>query len=313
MQKGILVIKHGALGDMIFAMGAFKAIRDHHKKDKVVLLTSPPFKRLAEASPYFDEVWIDDRLRPWQHPFKILSLFRRLRQEKFARVYDLQRSKRTRWYLKIMKHFFNPSPEWSGIFPGCDFHYDVPSVYGNHILEINRTQLEVAGIKKVLKPDLSWLRADIKPLHLPKKYFLLVPGTSPGQDHKKWPASFYGRVAQHLTDKGITPVVLGTKNEREAWEEIHALCPSALSLLGKTNLFDIPEIARHAIGALGNDTGPMHLCYFSGCPSLYLFSYSSGVDLCGPTDGVSKVLKQENLKDLGVEDVIKNLVFRKMK
>ena len=72
MQKGILVIKHGALGDMIFAMGAFKAIRDHHKKDKVVLLTSPPFKRLAEASPYFDEVWIDDRLRPWQHPFKIL-------------------------------------------------------------------------------------------------------------------------------------------------------------------------------------------------------------------------------------------------
>jgi ADP-heptose:LPS heptosyltransferase len=311
MSNLILVIKHGALGDMIFAMGAFKAIRDHHKNAKVILLTSSPFKRLAEASPYFDEVWIDDRRRPWQNPFQCLTLFQKLKQPHFARVYDLQRSKRTRWYLKIMKRFFRPCPQWNGIFPGCDFYYDIPSVYVDHILEINKNQLKVAGIKNVPLPDLRWLKENIKSLHLPTKYFLLIPGTSPGQDHKKWPASFYGQVAQHLGAKGFTPIVLGTKNEQDAWEAIHAACPEARSLLGKTDLFDIPEIARHAQGALGNDTGPMHLCYFSGCPSLYLFSYSSGVELCGPTDGVSKVLKRETLKDLTVNEVVKNLVFRK--
>lgn len=310
MSKNILVIKHGALGDMIFAMGAFKAIRQHHVKDKVILLTSSPFKRLAEKSPYFDEVWIDDRLRPWHHPLKCLSLLRRLSRAQITRVYDLQRSKRTRLYLKIMKCFFNPCPEWSGIFPECDFHYNIPSVYVDHILKINENQLKTAGIPKIPSPDLSWLKSDLSLLKLPKKYFLLVPGTSPGQDHKKWPAAFYGQVAQYLAQTGYTPVVIGTISEKSEWEAISASCPQAISLLGKTDLFDIPEIARRAQGALGNDTGPMHLCYFSGCPSLYLFSYSSGVDLCGPTDGVSKVLKKDHLKDLTVEAVIKNLVFR---
>ena len=310
MSKIILVIKHGALGDMIFAMGAFKAIRQHHKEDKVILLTSFPFKRLAEISPYFDEVWIDDRPRPWQHPLKCLDLLRRLNQRHILGVYDLQRSKRTRFYLRIMKRFFKPCPQWSGIFSGCDFHYDIPSVYVEHILNVHENQLKVAGIKNIPFPDLSWMTADIRPLKLPKKYFLLVPGTSPGQDHKKWPAIFYGEVGQHLAAKGYTPVVLGTHHEQDTWIQIHKICPQAISLLGKTSLFDIPEIARQAQGALGNDTGPMHLCYFSGCPSLYLFSHSSGVDLCGPTNGISKALKRDNLKDLTVNEVIQNLVFR---
>ncbi len=204
-----------------------------------------------------------------------------------------------------------PCPEWSGIFPGCDFHYRVPSVYSDHILNISANQLKIAGILTVPQPDLSWLKTDIHSLSLPLQYFLLIPGTSPGQDHKKWPAPFYGKVAQFLAGKGYIPVIIGTLQEQKEWDTIHDLCPQAISLLGKTKLFDIPEIARHAQGALGNDTGPMHLCYFSGCPSLYLFSHSSGVNLCGPTDGMSKVLKKDNLNDLSVQDVIENLVFKR--
>lgn len=308
MSRPILVIKHGALGDMIFAMGAFQAIRAHHKNDRVILLTSSPFKSLAEASPYFDEVWIDDRARPWQHPLTCLALFSRLKNAGIAQVYDLQRSKRTRWYMKVMKRFFKPSPFWSGIFPGCDFHYDVLSVYVDHILEIHKNQLKVTGIKKVSPPDLSWLKTDIGRFHLPTPYVLLVPGTSPGQGHKKWPAPFYGEVAKRLVTKGYIPVVLGTRHEQNVWKEIHAACPDAISLLGKTDLFDLPEIARHACGAIGNDTGPMHICHFSGCPSLFLFSYSSDPRFCGPRDGRSRVLKANNLSDLSVDKVWETMI-----
>ena len=65
-KKNILVIKHGALGDMIFSLGAFMALRTHHKKDHLILLTSSPFKSLAEKTGYFDEIWIDDRPRLWK-------------------------------------------------------------------------------------------------------------------------------------------------------------------------------------------------------------------------------------------------------
>ncbi|MDC0349368.1 glycosyltransferase family 9 protein [Alphaproteobacteria bacterium] len=310
MKKKILIIKHGALGDLVFAMGAFQAIRTHHKNDTVILLTSSPFKKLSERCPYFDEVWIDDRPRLWRNPLACIKLFQRLKKARFDLVYDLQRSKRTKWYLKVMKRW-SPAPKWSSIHKGADFHYDIPSVYVDHIVTINKKQVQKAGIKKVPAPSLDWMTSDISALKLPKKYFILVPGTSPGQDHKKWPAVSYGIIAQRLVEKGFTPVVLGTQTEQPDWKVIHKACPQAMSLLGKTTLFDIPEIARKARGALGNDTGPMHFCYFRGCPSLYLFSHSSGPDLCGPQDGISKVIQQHNLADLSVETVWNHLVFRK--
>jgi ADP-heptose:LPS heptosyltransferase len=63
-KKNILVIKHGALGDIIFSLGAFKALRQHHKKDRLILLTSTLFKTFAEKTGCFDEIWIDARSSP---------------------------------------------------------------------------------------------------------------------------------------------------------------------------------------------------------------------------------------------------------
>ncbi|HAK62204.1 MAG TPA: ADP-heptose--LPS heptosyltransferase, partial [Alphaproteobacteria bacterium] len=42
MKQRILVIKLGALGDFILAMGPFKAIRHHHAGAHITLLTTPP-------------------------------------------------------------------------------------------------------------------------------------------------------------------------------------------------------------------------------------------------------------------------------
>ena len=59
----ILVIKLGALGDFIQALGPFAAIRRHHKGAPVTLLTTEPFAEFARASPYFDDVWTGGRPR----------------------------------------------------------------------------------------------------------------------------------------------------------------------------------------------------------------------------------------------------------
>ncbi|UNM05949.1 MAG: hypothetical protein H6925_05555 [Holosporaceae bacterium] len=67
MQK-ILIIKHGALGDMVFGLPAFEAIRRHYSKAHITLLTSSPYKEYGTLCPFFDAVMIDDRKRPWAHP-----------------------------------------------------------------------------------------------------------------------------------------------------------------------------------------------------------------------------------------------------
>ena len=65
-RRRVLVIKHGALGDFVQALGPFQAIRAFHLADSVVLLTGSRFAEVAATCGYFDEVWIDDRPPPWR-------------------------------------------------------------------------------------------------------------------------------------------------------------------------------------------------------------------------------------------------------
>jgi len=73
----ILVIKLGALGDIVQALGPMAAIRGHHADGRIVLLTSEPFAEFLARSPYADEVWVDDRPRHL-NLLAVLRLRRRL-------------------------------------------------------------------------------------------------------------------------------------------------------------------------------------------------------------------------------------------
>ena len=80
-KKNILVIKHGALGDFILSLGPFKAIRNHHLNDNIVLLTTSPYKGFAEESKYFNEVIIDDRFS-FLNLKAIIRLYKLLKKKK---------------------------------------------------------------------------------------------------------------------------------------------------------------------------------------------------------------------------------------
>ena len=52
----LLVIKHGAFGDIVQGFGAFASLRAGHPAAQIVLLTTLPFVELAKMMPWFDEV-----------------------------------------------------------------------------------------------------------------------------------------------------------------------------------------------------------------------------------------------------------------
>ena len=61
MTPSVLVIKLGALGDFVQALGPMRAIRDAHADAPLVLLTTEPYANFARASNLFDDIWIDSR------------------------------------------------------------------------------------------------------------------------------------------------------------------------------------------------------------------------------------------------------------
>ena len=84
-KRNLLIIKHGALGDFILSFGPFKAIRDYHLNDHIILLTNSIFKEFAEESNYFDEIIVDDRDSIWNAK-KMFKLANLLRKRKFYRI-----------------------------------------------------------------------------------------------------------------------------------------------------------------------------------------------------------------------------------
>jgi ADP-heptose:LPS heptosyltransferase len=297
----ILVIRLSALGDVVLAFSAFQAIRRHHPQAHITFLTTAPFASLARRSPWFDEVWIDERPR-WRNPLGWLRLRHRLRGGRFDRVYDLQTQGRTNLYFRLF--WPGPRPEWSGIASGASHPHRDPHRATLHASDIYAGQLRDAGIASVPPADLGWLDADLGRFGLPPRFALLVPGAAPHRPEKRWPAERYGELAAALAREGLVPVVLGGTSEVEAAAAIRAACPAARDLTTQTDFFEIGALARQAAVAIGNDTGPMHLIAAAGCPSLVLFSQASDPARAAPRGAVVAVLRVDDLRTLETGGVL---------
>ncbi|HET6182010.1 MAG TPA: glycosyltransferase family 9 protein [Acetobacteraceae bacterium] len=290
----ILVIRLSALGNVVQSLGAFAAIRRHHPRAHITLLTTAPFASWLAGSPYFDAVWTDERPDWWDLP-GLLRLRARLRAGCFERVYDLQTSARSSRYFRLFPR--HARPEWSGIARGCS-HPDADRGRDRlHDLDRQAGQLRAAGIAEVPPPDLSWTGGDATRFRLRSPYALLVPGSSPHRPGKRWPAAGYAALAAALADEGLRQVVIGGAAERRIAETIARAAP-VTDLTGQTSLGDLASLARGAALAVGNDTGPMHLIAAAGCPSLVLFSGESDPALCAPRGPRVVILRQAPLAAL---------------
>lgn len=320
-KKTILVIKLGALGDFLQAFGPFAALRTHHKNDHIILLTTAPFKDLAEKSGLFDEVLVIARPKRW-HIAKLLPLILLLRRYNFSWIYDLQTSSHTSSYFTYLS-LLGWRGNFSGIAKGASHPHTDPLRDYRHTLDRQRSQLQECGISSVPYPDLSFLVQATKEKRerinfldsIPTPFVLLVPGGAPSRPLKRWPLPKWQELIQKLHKEYITTLIIGGRDEKDLSSELKqsfAESPFYIDLIGQTSFADLAYIAPRALAAIGNDTGPMHLFAIQGCPALTLFSDDSDPRLCGPWGKKVSYLTCSCLSNLSAEEVwnaFKNLTL----
>lgn len=294
----LLVIKHGAFGDMVQADGALRDIRAAFPRAEIVLLTTPPYAKLMRRCPHIDRLLLDPRA-PFWHLGKLRELVRLLRRERFPLVIDLQQSGRTGHYRRL----FLRGARWIGRRPDPR----PPSM-----IEGFGPQLEAAGIpaRHWLNPDIGWMAEDMADFlnaeGVRRPYIALIPGCAADQPQKRWP--YYAALATALIARGYGVVTAPGPDEI-------ALCSAipGTTLLGPNgylNWFELAGVLQRACFVVGNDTGPSHVAACLGCPGLALFGPHTSAARTGIRRGRFDALEVNDLATLDPETVLAEVLAR---
>lgn len=261
-MSNILIIKLGSLGDVVQISGALKDIREHHKNEKITILTTSKYLNLFKNCPYVDSCLEDERL-PRYNIFYLLKLRKLINSLNFTKVYDLQNSNRTNFYRKFI---FNIG-DWSS-------SKDIPeSKYNSSVLQRFDEQLRKSNIQTryTLKPDFSWAadKANNYNLDTDKKYILFFPFCSKDLIHKRWP---YFSELINLIKKNHSEFELVVAPGPDEIVEAKSLnIKIALNNNSALNFFELASLIKKSHLVIANDTGPAHMTAHLGARGFALF------------------------------------------
>ncbi len=314
MKNNILVIKHGAFGDVILAGAAMEAIRNYHKNDYITCLTTEHFRNILEESPWFDKVVSDlkprwNNIKGWQN----LKLM--FHKYNFTTVYDLQTSYRSNLYFFIF--FFTKKIKWCGIAYGSSHQHKSLNRKFMHTIDRQKAQLKLANIEYNHLPNWKWLANNYKNNSIvpDNKFIILVTGAAQHRLNKRWPKSSYASLIENFSKIDMQCVLIGGKDEFDNIKNIISLVDNnikktPLNYAGITSYKDIVYLSAYAQFAIGNDTGPIHLIATTGLSTMVLFGLASKPSLCAPKGKNVTILNKGSIKDISIDlvfNTIKNL------
>jgi ADP-heptose:LPS heptosyltransferase len=261
-MSNILIIKLGSLGDVVQISGALRDIREHHKNEKITILTTSKYINLFKNCPYVDNCLEDERL-PRYNIFYLLRLRKIINSLNFNKVYDLQNSNRTNFYRKFLFNVKN----WSS-------SRDIPeNKYNNSVLQRFDEQLRKSNIQTLytLKPDFSWAaeKANNYNLNTDKKYILFFPFCSRDLIHKRWPyfSELINLIKQNHPEYSLV-VAPGPGEIEEAKSlDVKIAINNNLPL----NFFELASLIKKSHLVIANDTGPAHMAAHLGARGFTLF------------------------------------------
>jgi ADP-heptose:LPS heptosyltransferase len=274
--RSILVVKLSGWRDFVEALAAAKAVRDFHVGARITLLTTEPYRELAEHSPYFDLVDAGGKPKDAQATTQLAA---RIRAEKYDIIYDFENSRRTNNYFQGLRPW---PPKWSGSAPGCAYPISAATREARHPLDRLEGQLRDAGLvpAEPLIPDLRWVRAALRdPPRLQPEFFgirtsfvVLTPRAADTDPHRRWPEEQYIELARRISAHGAVPVVLGGPEERAIGAAMAAKEKKVKNLVARTDLFQSVALCQRAAHVVGDDVDSMHLAAAAGGSCIVLLS-----------------------------------------
>jgi len=298
-MSNILIIKHGSLGDIAQASGAIQDISENHKEDRIHLLTTKPYFELFKKNPFIHNVILDKRLSRFNLIYLYL-LMRNIKKLSVQKVYDLQNSKRTKFYKNIL--FPNASfNTWSSSETTQPKNISKVEFDKNPVLNRFEHQLRISSLETVntMTPNFTWAASSIDNIKREfnlDKYIVLFPFCSAHLTHKKWPHynELIDLIKNKYNDQFKVVIAPGPTEIKDA------KLINAISVLDNNKALDISQLSsliKDSSFVVANDTGPAHMAAHLNVKGLTLFGKH--------TTAFKVSIERDNFRAIQVDDLSK--------
>lgn len=290
----LLVVRLGAMGDILHALPAVTALRLAHPSWVIDWVVEPRWRALLVAEdslgrpasqPLVNAIHLA-ATRQWRNRVlsvktlhEIRALRRDLRAGDYDAVLDLQGAIRSAMVCRLAgcRRVIGEAKPREGI--ARLFFTEQVATHGAHVIEQDLELAaavagdELAMILPMLPIDPaaeSWA-GQILASGRGQKAVLINPGA--GWGAKRWPVERYASVAQGLVERGFRVLVNAGPGEEPLADAIVAKAGAATRI--SCSLGQLIELTRRVALVIAGDTGPLHLACALGKPVVGIY---------GPTD-----------------------------
>ncbi|MDD5217736.1 MAG: lipopolysaccharide heptosyltransferase II, partial [Candidatus Omnitrophica bacterium] len=295
-QKKILILKLGAIGDLILITPSLRMIRRRFPEAKISLVVDKKLAAIVSGCPYVNEVIPVSRDRLSKIGY-LLRLAKTLRKEGYDISVDLQNNKWTHLLAAL-----GGIPQRYGFRRGKlgflvnrhDRSFDIADYPVRHQFRI----LSKLGIQD-LDEDLELWPDEHSEKHVSEMFVQhslngsskcvgLAVGASPKWTSKRWPLEYYQELCTKLIQQWKCSVILiGSETDRPMAQQLSKTnTEKVVDLVGKTSLLDLVSVVKRLSVLVTGDTAPLHIAAAVKTPVVTLF---------GPTEPKRHVPPGENV------------------
>jgi heptosyltransferase-2 len=280
-RPAILVVRFGALGDVVLTTPLLRALHRAHPDARVTMVTKAEWAPLLEGHPHVTQVV------PFHPGTPLRSLARRLRDEAWDHRLDLHGSLRSRalrrlvggrWHGWHKPRVRRALRVWAGIRTGPP----IQPVAEQYFASVRPLGIVPDGGPPEIHPTESAERAAAAVLPAGPFVALAVGASRPT---KRWPPAHWNRLASLLQGRGLATVAVGSTDDRG---RIATATDASGIGLGPT-----AAVLRRAAVVVAHDSGLMHLATGVGTPVVALFGPTDPALGYGPYRAAADVLARD--------------------
>ena len=280
-----LIVRLGALGDVVHAIPVAAALRHAFPAARIDWLVSAKHREILDLVPVIDRRLVINDRGGASGGTSIVAAIGELRRSRYDVAIDLQgliksavlaRSSGAPRVVGFSSRYARERAArlfyTDAYDPGRGGLFDPRET--RHVVDINLGLLSVLGIKATTREfpieDIDSDAARSVRQQTGGRYALLNPGAA--WPNKRWPPARLAAIAIALRARhGLMSVVLWGPGEETLAAEVVAGADGAAMVSPRTSIADLVALARRAALMVSGDTGPTHIAAALGTPIVGIY------------------------------------------